>query len=329
MSPLLVILSALVPVFGAILTGFVVRRVGWLTESADKTLIALTVRLLMPCLIVRAVTTGDWFDSPRDLLLPPAVGAGLSVMGFIVCAIFTTLLGRRVGLHTPAEHGTFILCAGLFNYGYTPIPLVRELFPSDTATLATLLIHNVGVDTAMWTIGLLLLAGRLQPRWWAGLLNPVVLAIAVAVTLKLGVPALLGEALTVRAVSATRPLAALLSLLADAAIPLSLLLTGATIADVWRQADFRRGLPATAAACVLRLGVLPVLFLLVAALPLGLPLGRVVLVQAAMPAAIFPIVLARHYGGDQGIAVRVVIATQLLSIVTSPLWLWIGGVAGR
>ena len=43
-----------------------------------------------------------------------------------------------------------------------------------------------------------------------------------------------------------------------------------------------------------------------------------------MPAAVFPIVLARHYAGDPATAVRVVIGTSLLGFLTMPLWLRLG-----
>jgi predicted permease len=57
---------------------------------------------------------------------------------------------------------------------------------------------------------------------------------------------------------------------------------------------------------------------------LSLELKQVILIQAAMPAGILPIVLARHYGGDASVAVKVVLVTTLCSIVTMPFWIRIG-----
>jgi predicted permease len=50
----------------------------------------------------------------------------------------------------------------------------------------------------------------------------------------------------------------------------------------------------------------------------------VLVVQAAMPAAVFPIVLARHYGGQPLVAVQVVLATTALGLLVIPLWLSLG-----
>ena len=75
----------------------------------------------------------------------------------------------------------------------------------------------------------------------------------------------------------------------------------------------------------MRLGVLPAFMLLIAYfLPVSKELKEVLVVQAAMPAAVFPIVLARHYGGDSLTAVRIVIGTSLVGFITIPFWLRIG-----
>lgn len=80
-----------------------------------------------------------------------------------------------------------------------------------------------------------------------------------------------------------------------------------------------------AAACILRLGIFPVAFLLFAFLmPLSVELKRVVIIQAAMPCAVFPIVLARHFDGSPEVAFKVVLSTTLVSLLTIPLWISLG-----
>ena len=80
-----------------------------------------------------------------------------------------------------------------------------------------------------------------------------------------------------------------------------------------------------ALAVLLRIGVLPVLFLLLAKhVPMTVEHQRVLVIEAAMPAAVFPVVLAKLYGGDPATAVRVVLATAAVSLVTIPLWLKYG-----
>jgi len=67
------------------------------------------------------------------------------------------------------------------------------------------------------------------------------------------------------------------------------------------------------------------LFLLVAKfLPASVELKRVMVIEAAMPAAVFPIVMARHYAGDPATAMRVVIGTSVVGLATIPLWIRFG-----
>jgi predicted permease len=86
-------------------------------------------------------------------------------------------------------------------------------------------------------------------------------------------------------------------------------------------------------AIAVRLLALPALMLLLAGLvPLPLELKRILVIQAAMPAAVFPILLVRRYGGDIATAVRVVMATTIVSILSIPpvivFGLWITDSAG-
>ena len=70
---------------------------------------------------------------------------------------------------------------------------------------------------------------------------------------------------------------------------------------------------------------MPVLLLGTAALlPLSLDVRPVIVLQAAMPSAVFPIVLARLYDKDTTTALNVILATGLTGIITIPLWLYAG-----
>ena len=46
--------------------------------------------------------------------------------------------------------------------------------------------------------------------------------------------------------------------------------------------------------------------------------------HAAMPAAVFPIIMARHYGGHAPTALRIVIGTTVIGLLTIPLWIKLG-----
>jgi predicted permease len=50
----------------------------------------------------------------------------------------------------------------------------------------------------------------------------------------------------------------------------------------------------------------------------------VILIQAAMPAAVIPVIIAKHYGGDPGAAMRIVLVTSIAGLVTIPFWIQMG-----
>ena len=302
--------SIVLAVFGCIGIGFAARRANWLTHQADKSLIDVVVSILMPALILDRTLGNPLLLQPANVILPPLVGFATVVGGFAIALLLGKTLARATHLTNPSHLRTFALCVGLYNYSYVPLPLAEQFFGPDT--VAVLFVHNLGVEIALWTAGLLLISGHLGRQWYRHLLNGPTLAIAAAIFLNFShlhayVPSFLTQ---------------IFHLLGPAAIPLALLLVGATVADELHGAQVAQGLPTMTLAVVLRILLLPILFLLLAwLLPASLELKRVIALQAAMPAAVFPIILARHYGGHPQTAIRVVLATALLSFVTTPLWL--------
>jgi predicted permease len=311
-------LSAVVAIFTVMGLGWVARRVGWLTEEADGSLLKVVVNLLVPALILKAVLGNAQLHRPANILLPPVIGFGSVILGFAVAAAVAK--GLRLG--NEAQRRTFALCVGVYNYVYIPLPLAEQLF--GPGTVGVLFVYNLGVEIAMWTAGVMLISGHVEGQWYKRVLNVPSLTIVVALGLNLlgvdrYVPGFLQKGL---------------GMLGQSAIPLALLLIGATIADYGGDIKIRRGLGTIGASCLLRLGVLPVMFLAVAYfVPMSVDLKRVIVLQAAMPAATFPIVLARHYGGDPPTALRVVLGTGLVSLLTMPAWvtwgMWVLGLRVR
>ena len=229
-------------------------------------------------------------------------------MGIGTCWLFR----RRVGLKTDPEQRTFALVAGLQNFAYVPFPLVLMLFANHPDTPGVLFVHNLGVDIAMWTLGLITLGHATGPGEWRKLINAPLVAIVLSLLLNScdgahWVP---------------RPLSITASMLGACTFPLGILLTGAMMADQVRQLHPARATGTLIWSAIFRLGVIPALMLGIARiLPCSVEIKRVIVVQAAMPAGIFPIVLSRLYGGDPATAVRIVAGTTILSLITIPLWI--------
>jgi predicted permease len=305
----LTVLGAVLPVFCMTGVGVALRKLNWLTEEADQSLLRVCINLLLPCLIFESILGNQALNEWRNLAAAPLVGFGTVLFGMAVAY----WAGRRLLAHDLTARRTFAFSVGLYNYGYIPLPLALLLYDRDT--VGVLFVHNVGGEIAYWTLGILLLTGRPLRDAWSHVLAPPLIAVLLALACKaLGLGAYFPGFLTTT-----------IHMLGQAAIPLGLVLTGAIIADHVGDFHAAHGWPVIIVGCVLRLLVLPICFLLLArCLPVPVQLKQVMVLQAAMPSAVSVVILAKHYRADAPTALRVLMATSALSLITIPLWLRFG-----
>jgi predicted permease len=309
MSETATVLGAVIPVFGIMVVGLVIRKLGWLTEEADASLLRVNINLLLPALILDSAFGNPALSQAGTLALAPLVGFGTTALGILLAWACRGLAGLR----HPPEQRTFAVSTGMYNYGFVPVPLTMLMFGS--GTVGVLFVHNVGVEIALWTIGVAVMTGAGVGNAWRKIVNAPLVAIVLALGLNSSgaVPHL------------PMPLLTGLHWLGQCAIPMSILLSGAIVADHLHEFHSAHGWRVIAAGLVLRLGVLPICFLALARwLPCSVELKRVIVVEGAMTAALFPIAMAKHYGGDPATALRVVISTSAVGLVTIPLWIKFG-----
>ena len=300
--------------FAVIAVGVFVRRLHWIEGEAETSLIRLVVNVCYPCLIFESVSGNAALRSPGNLILPPLLGFGVTWLRIRA----GLLVAQAIGLHMGTGLRTFALTVGIANYGYLPLPIMAAIWGPESQ--GVLLVHNVGVEVAIWTVGVLVLSGESLRAGWRKLVSPIVVTLVVAVLCNLG------------GISAHLPSVATATIhtLGVCAIPLGLVMTGVNLANYLHEPRALFDAKVASAAMGLRLGLLPVLILALAKfLPCSLELKRVLVVQAAMPAAVIPIIIAKLYGGHPRTAVQIVLGTTALGIVTIPLWIraglaWVG-----
>ena len=308
------LLLLVLPVFALIAIGVVVRRVHWVEGEAESSLIRLVVNVCYPCLIFESVAGNAALRTPGNLLLPPLLGFGMTFLGIRA----GLLVAKAIGLHVGTGLRTFALAVGVTNYGYLPLPIMAAMWGEESR--GVLLVHNVGVEAAIWTVGLLVLSGESLREGWRKLVSPVMITLVLAVGCNLAGVAPLLPKLVTETVHA----------LGVCAIPLGLIMTGVNLANYLNEPRQLFDAKVTITAMALRLGVLPVVMLVVAKyLPCSVELKRVLLVQAAMPVAVVSIIIARMYGGHPRTAVQIVLGTTALGVFVIPLWLraglaWLG-----
>lgn len=303
------LLLLILPVFALVAIGVVLRRRHWVEGPAEASLLRLVVAVCYPCLIFDAVIGNAAMKAPGNLWLPPLAGFALTALGIVIAL----QVGRALGLQDTPVLRSFALTAGIGNFGYIPLPIVGSIWGKETQ--GVLLVHNVGVEAAMWTVGVLVLTGLSPRAGWRKLINPISVTLVIAVGLNLSGA---GERIPEPVMEVGRSLG-------RCAIPLGLIMIGVMMAN---HLDDPRALyepRVTWGSALLRLAVLPFGILAAARWFHGsLELKRVLVVEAAMPSAVFPIVLTRLHQGHPLTAVRVVLGTTVLGVLVIPLWIQLG-----
>lgn len=301
--------TAIAPVFLMIGTGCALKSFGVLTTAADGSLSRSVILVFYPSLILSVVLDNPAAARLVDFLPPPTIG-------FIVCAIGVAIAwvgASIVGVRDGTDRRTFAFGTGIFNYGYIPIPISIMLF--DRETTAVLLIFNIGVEVAIWTVGLLTLTGQWTRDAWRRLANPPVFALLLAIPLNVS-----GLSQSIPA-----PVTVSLDYLGACAIPLGLIVIGSFLADFIKESNWFDDLKVTLSAIGLRIIVIPLAMLAVGLiLPLSNEILNVLAIQAAMPCGIFMIVMSRIYGGNTGLSIKIVLFTSLGAVMTMPFVIQFG-----
>lgn len=307
--PIHIVVQAVAPIFVLSIGGLVMRRYSILTAEADSSLLKLSINVLSPCLAFDSIVGNKALHNPSNLLIAPIIGYSTVAIG-VMLALFTF---RLLKLQDNKVKGTFALAVAIYNYGYVPLPLALYLFNRETA--GVLFIHNLGVDMALWTIGVALLADNRQKFSLRNIVNMPLVSIVISVLLNfIGAEKWIPKFLSIS-----------INMLGNCSIPIGVILIGATIDDYLEEFKPKEGKIIIICSSILRLLILPLIFLSIGyIIPCSKELKSVIILQAAMPSAVFPIVMTKHYGGDVKTALRVIISTSLLGLITIPFWIQFG-----
>lgn len=304
-----IITEASVPVFLMMGVGYLLCALKQFPKESFNAILNIDVKALIPCLIVDSILGNQALKNFGTLLSAPVFGIFMLLMGLGAGLLTRKLAG--ISKEEVLQGRSYTVSVGLFNYGYIPFPLALALY--DQETVGVLFVFNVGIEVCVWTIVVALLSGYSLLKEWKKIFNMPLLAIVFSLILNFAgvpLPGVLRQ--TCHA-------------LGQCAYPLGLVVCGGVIYNLCQKESVLDHLRAPVIATVIRCGVLPILTLLIAMLfPFSVELKRVIILQAAMPTAVFAMVLSQMFNADSGLAFRVVLVSTLLSVVTTPIWIQIG-----
>jgi predicted permease len=303
-------IQTIIPIFAIILLGVLARQKGFITQPFLEPANRLVYYLAIPAMIFRAISG----SSLSSELNPKVVIATLICipMAFILAWFLNRLMGNSGG-----RSGTFIQCAFHGNLGY--IGLAVTFYYLGEAGLVKASIIAGLIMIAQNFLGVLALqlfadqkrdGSRVKQFMGRILINPVILS------------ALLGIAYAAFNLPMPIILDRSLKILSGLALPMALLLIGASLSF----SLVRTQLSSALASSFAKLMVLPALGLIVYR-SLGLPPHDYLpgLILLAAPSATLTYVFAKEMHGDAELAVATISVGTVLSGITYAFWLhWAG-----
>jgi len=295
-----------------ILLGWFLASQGWIGPQARQPIMRLIIWVFFPAMIFDRVSRNPLIASGGQAMLYLSAGLLLILTGYAVA----TAVGALSGIPAGVRRRTFAFSAGVNNFGYLGIPVTSALFDRDV--VGVLLVHNVGVEAAVWTVGIAMLSGSSLRNGLVNLLQPMTLALFVALAVNLSG---LGATGTVGF------LCQVLQPVGDCAIPVGTLLSGIYLHELLGGFRLWEDLRVSLGVIVVRWLVMPPLVLgAVACCVDDLSLRQVMLVQAAMPCGIFTFLIVDLFKGDAMLSLRCAVVTMALCAIVTPLWLKVGRV---
>ncbi len=301
---MLEVLTTVIPIFLIILTGLILRGIAFLPGHVLGPLNRLVFYVAIPAMIFSKVAQADFQAHFHALLL-----AGTLVPVFVVFLLGKVLI--RLGSMPELQAGTFLQSSYHGNLGYIGLAVAYYYLGDQGLTQASILAGFLMLWQNLLSVWVL----RPEPEQGQSgvpqllkklLANPIILS------------ALAGIAFSLFRVPLPEIVSRSLSILSGMALPLALILIGASLSVRLIRAHLWQALGSGG----LKLVLLPLLGYL---LFLGLGLDRATfmpgLILLAAPSATVTYVMAAEMHGSPDLASATVTLNTLLSALTYTLWL--------
>lgn len=301
------IAAALLPVFGIIFIGWLLRRSHLLPDASWGPISRLAYLGLSPAILFTSIARADL----SQIQLGPFMAAAM--LGFIAMAVIT--LAIKPALKIPGPTYTSLFQATCRWNGLLILALAIALYGTEGEVLVALVMAASIPLVNMECVAVLSVWGDgAKPDWrsvaYRIVTNPLILGSG------------LGALVNLTGIGIPEPIWDAVDMLGKAALPLILLAVGAGLNFTAMRARPRLlGL-----SVFLKLMIAPMVFY-----GLGLAFGlsgvplMVLLLTGASPGAASAYVLAKQLGGDAPYAAGDITAAALFSFITIPFWLAVLG----
>jgi malonate transporter len=299
------LVTTVAPVFGVVLIGYLIVRLGLLGPDGSRRLVLFAFNGAIPVLLFQRLSTIDFPDQIEWGFLFAFYGGAFTAYA---CGI---AIGRFGYGRPVSEQAIYGMGAGFSNTVMLGIPLLLRAFGPEAALPVFMIVAFHSATLLPITVGLIQ-AGRRQRdgvvEFRATALAREILANPIIVGIFLG---LLANFVGLRLPG---PLDSAAELVATIAIPCALVSLGASLAGYPLAGDL--GPASVLAAVKLMLHPLIAWIIAVPILGLGAPWAQVAVVMAGMPSGALVYLFSARYQVATGLAARTVLVSSVASMVT-------------
>lgn len=297
------------------LIGYIVFRIGWLDDNACGRMSKIVVNVLNPCLMVYGVLGKEARLDGRML--------GQTLILVVIYFGLLVLLSGPVAslLHVKREHFNLYKLMLIFsNVGFMGIPVISSIYGKESILLIAF--YNLGYNLLLYTYGIYLAekGGRITEKdfkaeekaaagknpQWKKLINTGVISCIAAI------------AIFVTGVAMPESVCTFFNYVGNAAVPLSMILIGASVAQGGKKEFFLdKKMYAFMAVKMLAIPIVAALLLRLLSWPAMVE--GVFILMLAMPVGSIVVMLAAEGGNDAIECTKGSILTTLVSVLTIPV----------
>lgn len=294
------LLSLLLPLFLLAGGGWALARGNWLAPGWSAGAAELTVKLLLPALLLNGAYKSSL---PATLPWQPLAAFYLPLVSLFLLLAF---IGRD-----QSRSASRALAATYSNNAFVGIPVLVQVFGEDSLRHAfpVIAFHSLAGFTLYYVMARRGREGASMLRSLrAAAMNPIVASLFI------------GFALNLSGMTLPQAVGRLLDMLSAAALPCALLVLGASLAGLKPQR-----MAETVAISIAKLAVLPLMVLAVGHYLFALPPEAlaVLVVMAACPVGVNAALVVRAEGQDPAAASSSILLSSIACMATLPAWLWL------
>lgn len=305
------ILLTVLPVFLVMGAGYLAVRTHYVSETIADGLNSFAAKIAVPMLLFAAMLR---LDFSAAFHIPMLVGF---YVGAFTCFAAGILLARIVWKRRPGESVAIGFGATFSNTVLLGLPIMQQAFGEDALAPAFAIISLHA--SSIYAVGMITM--ELSRRDGRPLGQTLAAAAKSILANVLMIAILCGIALNLLGVELPVPIMSAVDIIAAAALPAALVGIGAALTRYQLTARFSESLTIS----LLALFIHPAIAFAITHLMLGLPIEfvRAAVILAAMPPGVNIYIFASIYDRGVDVAASTLVLSNLLSVVTITLWLYV------